>query len=111
MYCGKKEVPRGRYLGTPHQCYRRGIGVGWKIGEKKGKLKGKARGKYLQEIKSSHKQRLTRADIKASLGIRTLGTIAQRRGISGYSNMRVAQLVKAIKDSNFNFINLSSLKR
>jgi len=111
MYCGTKNTPRGRFLGTPNQCYRRGIGVGWKIGEEKGKVKGKTRGKHLQQIKSSHKQRLTLGDIKPSLGIRTLGLIARRRGIAGYSNMRVSQLVTAIKNDGFSFINLSTLKR
>ena len=110
IFCGKKPAPVGKRKGTSNECFKRGLGAGFKAGidqeKKKGKVvskkafgAGKKSGKKIGETIGKRKltlgNKLTQAEV-LSLNGRQLQSIMGNRNKRGLSNMaRVGSSNKA----------------
>ena len=112
-YCGSKDPPpKGRERDTPYNCYKKGMGVGYKIAEegvaeeiqkqKEKALKSFERGLRTGAragLKEGKKRRgagkLSRKELEA-LHKGELEAIAQRQGITGGRSKTKATLVNEI---------------
>jgi len=78
VYCGKKRPPpSGRAIGTPAQCFSKGVGVGLNLQRRK------------EEAPP------TREDLE-KMTLRKLGDMAREKRIPKYSTMKKAELIDAM---------------
>ena len=113
IYCGSKPVPRGKYLGTPLACFRRGFGVGSYVEQKKIPKRDKSQAqieattraltikqiakdietKGLLNFKSLIRLDNLSKDLIRSIALKLTGS---RDEIRGYSNMTREQLINSL---------------
>jgi len=119
QYCGTKKVlPKNRrHFGSRYSCFKAGLAVGADEGKKKGKKAGIKQGKqaglkqgaFSQKMLNEIGNRIYAKDLDR-LPARLVKVIASKRGIGGYGNMNKAQVITALRNGNFRYINMSRLK-